>query len=63
MPSPIAVAFTTSSETRHAEVNAEFDAVVVGARFTGMYMLHRLRGMGLRVRVFETDDEVGGTWH
>jgi hypothetical protein len=24
-----------------------FDAVIVGAGFAGMYMLHRLRGMGL----------------
>ena len=27
------------------------DAVVVGAGFAGMYMLHRLRGLGLSVRV------------
>ncbi|WP_281282831.1 flavin-containing monooxygenase [Nonomuraea terrae] len=40
-----------------------FDAVVVGAGFSGMYMLHRLRGLGLSVRVFETGDGVGGTWY
>ena len=28
-------------------VGHEFDAVVVGAGFAGMYMLHRLRGRGL----------------
>ncbi len=42
---------------------AHFDAVVVGAGFGGMYMLHRLRGMGLRVRVIEAADDVGGTWN
>ena len=26
-----------------------YDAVVVGAGFSGLYMLHRLRGRGLRV--------------
>ncbi|MFI7129207.1 flavin-containing monooxygenase [Nonomuraea sp. NPDC050153] len=39
------------------------DAVVVGAGFAGMYMLHKLRGLGLTVRVFETGDGVGGTWY
>ena len=41
----------------------EFDAVVVGAGFAGMYMLHRLRGLGLTARVFEAGDGVGGTWY
>ena len=42
---------------------ADFDAVIVGAGFAGMYMLHRLRGMGLSVRVFEAGSDVGGTWY
>jgi cation diffusion facilitator CzcD-associated flavoprotein CzcO len=40
----------------------DFDAVVVGAGMAGLYMLHRLRGQGLRVRVYEAGDGVGGTW-
>ena len=41
----------------------EFDAVVVGAGMSGLYMLHRLRDtLGLSARVFETADDVGGTW-
>ena len=39
------------------------DAIVVGAGFAGLYALHRLRGMGLSVRVFEQGDGVGGTWY
>jgi cyclohexanone monooxygenase len=39
-----------------------FDAVVVGAGFAGMYMLHRLRGLGFSVRVYEQGSDVGGTW-
>jgi cyclohexanone monooxygenase len=39
------------------------DAVVVGAGFAGMYMLHRLRGMGLTARVFDAASGVGGTWY
>ena len=41
----------------------DFDAVVVGAGFAGMYMLHRLRELGLRARVLEAGDGVGGTWY
>jgi cyclohexanone monooxygenase len=41
----------------------EFDVVVVGAGFAGLYALHRLRGMGLRVRVLERLDAIGGTWY
>ncbi len=39
------------------------DAVVVGAGFAGLYMLHRLRGLGLSARVFEAGQGVGGTWY
>jgi cyclohexanone monooxygenase len=38
------------------------DVVVVGAGFAGLYMLFRLRGMGLRVQVIEAGSDVGGTW-
>ena len=40
-----------------------FDAVVVGAGFSGMYQLHKLREQGLNVRVFEAGSGVGGTWY
>ena len=39
------------------------DVVVVGAGFAGMYMLHRLRLLGCRTTVFESGDDVGGTWY
>ena len=38
-------------------------AVVVGAGFAGLYMLHRLRRLGLSARVFEAGDNIGGTWY
>ena len=41
----------------------KYDVVVVGAGFAGMYMLHRLRGLGFSVRVFEQGGDVGGTWY
>ncbi len=40
------------------------DAVIVGAGFSGLYMLHKLRDeMGLEARVFEAGGGVGGTWY
>lgn len=39
------------------------DAVVVGAGLAGLYMLHRLRGLGLAARAFEAGEDVGGTWY
>src|SRR6202521_2254952 len=52
-----------SDQQSELEQVAMFDAVIVGAGFAGMYMLHRLRGMGLAVRVFEAGGGVGGTWY
>jgi cyclohexanone monooxygenase len=41
----------------------EFDAVIVGAGFSGLYMLHRLRQLGLSARIYEAGASVGGTWY
>jgi cation diffusion facilitator CzcD-associated flavoprotein CzcO len=41
----------------------DFDAVIIGAGFGGMYMLHRLRGKGFSARVLEAGKGVGGTWY
>jgi cation diffusion facilitator CzcD-associated flavoprotein CzcO len=38
------------------------DAVIVGAGFSGLYMLHRLRRLGLSARIYEAAPSVGGTW-
>ena len=39
----------------------DFDVIIIGAGFAGMYMLHRMREMGLKSIVFEAGDGVGGT--
>lgn len=38
------------------------DVLVVGAGFSGLHVLHRLRSDGYSVRVLESAPEVGGTW-
>jgi len=42
----------------------EFDAIVIGAGFGGLYALHKLRNeQGLTVRLFDKASDVGGTWY
>lgn len=47
----------------HAGTTQDLDAIIVGAGFSGLYMLHRLRALGLCVRVYEQASDVGGTWY
>jgi cation diffusion facilitator CzcD-associated flavoprotein CzcO len=54
---------TKVTETRHAKMSGEIDVVIVGAGFAGMYMLHRMRGLGMSAVVFEAAAGVGGTWY
>ena len=50
-----------TDETNGAGVS-RFDVVIVGAGFSGLYMLHRLRRSGFSVRLLEAGSGVGGTW-
>ncbi len=56
---------TTPNGSTNAAVDAKNtpDAVIVGAGFSGMYMLYRLRQLGLKTRVFDRATDVGGTWY
>ncbi|WP_206598591.1 flavin-containing monooxygenase [Croceicoccus estronivorus] len=40
-----------------------YDAVIVGAGHSGLYMLHKLRGLGFSAIVLEAEDDIGGTWY
>ncbi len=45
-------------------VPLDYDAVIIGAGFSGLYMLHHLRNeLGLKVQVYEAGGGVGGTWY
>ena len=58
---------TTAAETALPATSKsaceEIDAVIVGAGFSGMYMLYRLRQLGLKAKVFDRATGVGGTWY
>ncbi len=47
----------------NTDTSTRLDAVVVGAGFSGLYMLHRLRQEGFSVKVIEAAADVGGTWY
>ena len=49
--------------TNTQEQEQTVDAVIVGAGFAGLYVLYRLRGLGLSAQVFEAGKGVGGTWY
>lgn len=50
---------TSTSE----QTTPDYDAVVIGAGISGLYMLYQLRDMGFRVRGVEASDQVGGVWN
>jgi cation diffusion facilitator CzcD-associated flavoprotein CzcO len=44
-------------------VGPKFDAIVIGAGISGMYLVHKLQSCGFSVRGYETGGDVGGTWY
>ena len=52
-----------ATPTTGTESIEQFDAIIIGAGVTGLYQLHRLRQLGLSVRVYDDGAGVGGTWY
>ena len=46
----------------HDKKKTDYDAIVVGAGFGGLRMIHELRKLGLSLKVIEAGSGVGGTW-
>jgi cation diffusion facilitator CzcD-associated flavoprotein CzcO len=53
----------TTTATNGSSATETVDAVVVGAGFAGLYMLYRLRELGLTTKAFEAGNDIGGTWY
>lgn len=55
---------TRSEMSTFAEANKDldYDVLIVGAGLSGLYSLHRVRQLGLRVKVLEAGEAEGGTW-
>ena len=45
------------------QVDRDFDALIVGGGIAGLYLLYRLRGIGMSALAFEAGPNVGGTWY
>jgi cation diffusion facilitator CzcD-associated flavoprotein CzcO len=54
---------TASALKAEASAAHTVDAIVVGAGFAGLYMLVKLRQLGLSAQCFEAGGDVGGTWY
>ena len=54
---------TTKPKPTDNSGTEELDVIIVGAGFAGIYLLDRLRGMGMSVQVFEAGSGPGGVWH
>ncbi|MEM7291777.1 MAG: NAD(P)/FAD-dependent oxidoreductase [Pseudomonadota bacterium] len=52
-----------SAAVEKPNASQEFDVVIVGAGFAGLYLIHSLRKQGFRVRAYEAGTNVGGTWY
>lgn len=52
-----------SANQNTTPIKSKTDVVVVGAGFSGLYLIKRFRDMGLGVQVFEAGTDVGGTWY
>jgi len=55
---------TPHGSRAEAVEGTEFDALIIGAGFSGLYQLHCLRDrLGLSAQVLEAAEGVGGTWY
>jgi cation diffusion facilitator CzcD-associated flavoprotein CzcO len=52
-----------AAEQPAQEQVAAYDAIIIGAGISGIFMLYRLRELGMTTRVFEAGTNVGGTWY
>jgi cation diffusion facilitator CzcD-associated flavoprotein CzcO len=50
-------------ETDSYADNLETEVLIVGAGFGGIYLMHKLRQLGFRCKIFEAGRELGGVWH
>jgi cation diffusion facilitator CzcD-associated flavoprotein CzcO len=54
---------TSTSRPQSSLLTPDFDAVVVGAGFAGLYAVYKLRELGLAVQLYERGTDIGGTWY
>jgi cyclohexanone monooxygenase len=50
------------TQSKSSAQTSDLDVAIVGAGFAGLYLLHKLRSLGFRARVYEAGSDIGGTW-
>ena len=53
----------SEQQLKYQRTSDNYDAIIVGAGIAGLYQLHRLREMGLKVKSFDAASDVAGTWY
>ena len=53
---------SVATRNRNDVPTLDYDAIVIGAGFAGLALIHYLRKLDLNVRVFDRASDVGGTW-
>lgn len=61
-PAPAVQEYTKDATTANGHGTIETDAIVVGAGFSGITAIHRLRNIGFKVKCFESGEDFGGVW-
>ena len=49
-------------DASHSSAPRDLDVAIVGGGLAGLYAIHRLRKLGLKVRAYEAGSGIGGTW-
>ena len=60
---PEKLEFKVNNGTKHEQKIIQADVIVVGAGFSGISAIDRLRKQGLSVKCFEAGDDFGGVWY
>ncbi len=50
------------AKQKDGPAQVDYDAIVIGAGFAGLALIHYLREAGLSIRVFDRASDIGGTW-
>lgn len=53
----------TASDVNGEQNPIKADVLVIGAGFSGITAIHRLRKEGLSVKCFESGEDFGGVWY
>lgn len=56
------VAVSEQAQTGQGQPQVDYDAIVIGAGFAGLALVHYLREAGVTFRVLDRASDVGGTW-